>query len=191
MRALVLGNSRGIGLAITEALKKEGYDVPIISRTTGYDLMTDEGINKVFRDIDDIYVLIGNIGGMGTCDLKDFEEVMKKNYFINVKILLHYLTTLERNNGIVIFISSSSKHNPVFAAAKAAEEAFLKSLSTKYSNIRMNIVSPGHIDVGKHFPDNPKRIGKPEDVSNLVAFLCSSKANYISGANIVVNGGSL
>jgi len=192
--ALVLGNSRGIGLEISESLRKEGYEVPNISRAFGYDLMTERGLNKLFKDVNDIDVLIGNIGGMGTCKINDFEEVMKKNYFINVKVLLHYLPILDTKGGLVIFIGSiaskEKRFNPAFAAAKAAEEVFLRNLSYIYSNIRMNTVSPGYIDVGKEFPGNPKTIGKKKDVSDLVIFLCSNKAKHITGTTITVDGGT-
>lgn len=191
--ALVLGNSKGIGLAISERLRKEGYEVPNISRTFGYDLMTKEGINKLFSDIKNIDILIGNVGGMGTCAWYDFEEVMKKNYFINAEVALHYISILKENKGIIIFIgsvASKEKHfNPVFAAAKAAEEVFLRNLSFKYPEIRMITVSPGHIEVGKTFPDSPKIIGKTEDIANLVSFLWSDKSNHITGTTIVVDGG--
>jgi NAD(P)-dependent dehydrogenase (short-subunit alcohol dehydrogenase family) len=197
MKALVLGNSRGIGLAISEDLKKEGIEVPNISRAFGYDLMTEEGINKLFNDVKDIDILIGNVGGMGTCKLDEFEEVMKKNYFINVKVLLHYLPyMITKEWGRVIFISSiygkQKGPNPGFTAAKAAQIAFIKSMSNDicYKGITFNCICPGYIDVGKSFFDCSTLSGKPKDVSNLVSFLCKKESSHIDGAAITVDGGS-
>jgi NAD(P)-dependent dehydrogenase (short-subunit alcohol dehydrogenase family) len=193
--ALVLGNSKGIGLAISESLRKEGMLVPDISRTTGYDLMIEEDINKLFFNIEDIDILIGNIGGMGNCSIHEYEKVMKKNYFINVKVLLHYLPSLiYKKWGRVIFISSiygkEKGFNPAFAAAKAAQIAFIKSMAGKHKGITFNTICPGHIDVGKVFKDNPKIVGIPEDVANIVTWLCNENSSHINGAVITVDGGN-
>ena len=195
-KALVLGNSKGIGLEISRSLRVEGFYVYDISRTTGYDLMEEEGLDKLFKEVKEVDILIGNIGGMGTCGIEEFEEVMKKNYFINVKVMLNYLPNMVKNNyGKVIFISSifgkEKGSNPAFVASKAAQIAFLKSMTTlkEYKNIQFNTVCPGYIDVGKRFLNNPKNIGSPKDVANLVTFLCGEKVIYINGACIVIDGG--
>jgi 3-oxoacyl-[acyl-carrier protein] reductase len=98
-----------------------------------------------------------------------------------------------KNKGRVITISSiygkEKGENPGFCAAKSAQIAYMKSMAGKYNKITFNTICPGHIDVGKPFPDNPKVLGKPKDVANLVVFLCSDKARHINGATITVDGG--
>jgi len=65
----------------------------------------------------------------------------------------------------------------------------MKSCSRKYDGCTFNTICRGHINVGKSFPYKPEKVGKPEDVANIVTFLCSNKASYINGANITVDGG--
>ncbi|MEW6040048.1 MAG: SDR family oxidoreductase, partial [Elusimicrobiota bacterium] len=100
---------------------------------------------------------------------------------------------------------------PWFATAKAAQTALMKSLSLKHYLVRdgitFNSIAPGCImipDTGweKMLKSNPKevknfikreiplgRFGTPEEVANLVVFICSNKANFINGASVPVDGG--
>jgi len=95
-----------------------------------------------------------------------------------------------------------------YSVAKSSLVAFSKSLSKNLSpSVRVNIISPGNIFVKNGTWDliqkkNPhkvdemikknvplKRFGKAEDVSNLVLFISSEKASFITGSNIVIDGG--
>ena len=80
-----------------------------------------------------------------------------------------------------------------------------KSLAIQFAsnNIRSNIILPGPIETGmqQRWKKNPKvkknlekliplrRVGKPEDISNTCMFLLSDQANYITGVEIIVDGG--
>ena len=95
-----------------------------------------------------------------------------------------------------------------YGAMKAALLFYVKSLSRKVAKkgIRVNAVSPGPIyfeggfwhDVERNDPEvfrsvleqNPmRRMGKPEEIANVAAFLASPMASYVTGANVVVDGG--
>ncbi|HSL39263.1 MAG TPA: SDR family oxidoreductase, partial [Desulforhopalus sp.] len=89
-----------------------------------------------------------------------------------------------------------------YAAAKAGLNAARRTLATEVARlgIRVNVVAPGLIDTGmieKAPKDQIKqlipmaRIGRPEEVASVVAFLCSDAASYITGQIISVNGGML
>ena len=65
----------------------------------------------------------------------------------------------------------------------------MKSLAGTVEGTTFNTICPGYIDVGKPIPSNEQTDIKPEDVANLVVFLCSKKATYINGACITVDGG--
>ena len=98
-----------------------------------------------------------------------------------------------------------------YASSKAALLTYTKSLSRKlaHKKIRVNMVSPGNIlfpggNWDKKKRSNPKIVkqmllkkvplqmfGVPEDIGNVVAFLISSKARFITGTNIIVDGGQL
>ncbi len=189
--AFVTGGSKGIGLAIKEALEIEGVNVTSLSRSEGYDLMSNgfPEAHKLARESD---ILINNLGGMGTCRPEDYMECMKKNYGISIRLIEGFLSR-KRDYGRIITISSiygkEAGHNPGFTATKAAQIAMMKSYSRKYRKTTFNTICPGHIDTGKPFPDDPKIIGQPQDVANLVLFLCSNKAKHINGACITVDGG--
>lgn len=117
----------------------------------------------------------------------------------------------ENKHGRIINISSigGQKGFPgqtAYAAAKAALIGATRSLSTEAAsrNITVNAIAPGLIetdiintdevsDEGKRFFENipMRRFGKPEEVAYLVSFLCSNRADYISGQVIGINGAAL
>ena len=182
--ALITGGSKGIGLAIKKALEKEGVECISWSRSEGVDLM------KEIPEVPNVDFIIHNVGGMGTAKQELWAKVMHKNYGIMAEI------ESEMPMGIlsrVIIISSiygkEAGHNPIFDASKSAQIAYAKTSAKNKLGITYNVICPGHIDVGKPFPDNPKIIGKPEDVANIVTFLCSDLASHINGACITVDGG--
>lgn len=184
-KALITGGSRGIGLAIKKALEAEGVECISWSRSEGVDLM------KEIPKVPSVNFIIHNVGGGGSWGMNDWAEIMHKNYGIMAEI------TTEMNMHIplecVITIASiygkESGGYPWFVASKAAQIAYSKGMSKNEWGVRFNSICPGHIDVGKPFPDNPEIIGKPEDVAGIVTFLCSDLARHINGACITVDGG--
>ncbi|MEK6883180.1 MAG: SDR family NAD(P)-dependent oxidoreductase [Nanoarchaeota archaeon] len=198
--AIVTGGSRGIGKAIVNALVDEGVYVDSISRTGGAfdhyaDLSTIQGLELARKYIEQIQpnILINNVGGVGNRPerFKNYEEA----YNMNVRPMLELTDEalkyrLERVITISSIYGKEGGLNPWFTSAKAYQIAWNKEMARKYrGKINFNIVAPGHINTGKEFPDNPEIIGSPEDVANLVTFLCSEKAKHITGACIVVDGG--
>jgi 3-oxoacyl-[acyl-carrier protein] reductase len=184
-RALITGGSKGIGLAIKKALKKEGVKVISWSRSEGVDF--DEGIKlQYWANLMNIDILINNFGGGGTWKWKDAHKVMDRNYGLT-ELLTRKWLEYENKWGRVITITSiygtQPGHNPEFAAAKAAQIMFMKSLTGKYKGITFNCVSPSEVaDAGT--PKNAEL--KAKDVANLVVFLCSDKAKFINGENIIL-----
>tara|TARA_R100001530_G_scaffold1886_1_gene3242 strand:- start:18021 stop:18743 length:723 start_codon:yes stop_codon:yes gene_type:complete len=155
-------------------------------------------------------ILVNNVGGGGSWGME--ENVMEINYFSQVRYTSMVLDNMEKKKwGRVITISSiygkEAHDNSYFSAAKSAQNAYMKSMSKKKTyarkNITFNTVSPGRIMCGNYYKyhkntakfkklvkDTPMgKIGKPEDVANVVKFLCSDEASYINGTNIIVDGG--
>lgn len=188
-RALITGGSKGIGLAIKKALEAEGVECISWSRSEGVNCLD---WNLKMPEVD---ILINNVGGGGTSG--DVVHVTAINLGTCIYLTKLWMEQKEkRDYGRVITISSiygkERGHNPIFTAAKAGQIAFMKSLSGIVGdgyNTTFNTICPGHIDVGKPFPDKPEIVGKPEDVANIVTFLCSDLAKHINGACITVDGG--
>ena len=110
--------------------------------------------------------------------------------------------------GRIVFISSvvglsGNQGQANYAASKAGLIGLAKSISKEMGsrNITSNVVAPGYIETDMtSFLDDEnkeniieqlsiKRIGKPEDISNVVSFLCSEESEYITGQVIPVDGG--
>ena len=116
---------------------------------------------------------------------------------------------LERKWGRVVNVSSLNGIKGAFgqtnyAAAKAGMHGFTKSLALEVarSGVTVNTISPGYIGtkmvmaitsevleskILPHIPMN--RLGKPEEIAGLIAYLCSEEAAFVTGANISINGG--
>ncbi|MBY4897183.1 acetoacetyl-CoA reductase [Cupriavidus sp. AU9028] len=116
---------------------------------------------------------------------------------------------VERGWGRIVNISSVNGSKGAFgqtnyAAAKAGIHGFTKALALECASkgVTVNTVSPGYLDTAmvravspeilreKVLPQIPVgRLGRPEEVAALIAFLCSDDAAFITGANIAINGG--
>jgi 2-hydroxycyclohexanecarboxyl-CoA dehydrogenase len=119
----------------------------------------------------------------------------------------------ERKHGAIVNVSSDSARvgsmgEAVYSGAKAAVVAFSKTLAREHArdNVRVNVVCPGLVDtpllaeiqsqdfgrkvIGAVTGFIPlRRLGKPEDIAPMVAFLASEAASYITGQVISISGG--
>lgn len=177
MKAIVTGNSKGIGLAITEELKRLGHKVPTISRSTGYDLMNG-GIEKLIEDYPETDILINNLGGGGRwgndiLNFYEWDKVMHKNYGITRYLTMHYLPKMiEKGYGRIITIASiygtEKGAYPWFSVAKSAQIAFMRSMAHRWENVTFNSVSPGKVNLK---PEDKYNIN-PKQVAKVVSYLC-------------------
>jgi 3-oxoacyl-[acyl-carrier protein] reductase len=196
-KALVTGGTHGIGLAIAEALREEEVDVIVVSRRNGYDLVEVENIQKVLIEYPDIDILVNNVGGGGRWKMTEWYKVWEKNVMPATLLTLGYLDQMcQKKWGRVITIASifgkESGGTFGFTMAKASEIALMKSLAicpNEGCNVTFNTVSPGAIRIAGKENEGFVEYGEPEDVAGIVTFLCSDKAKWISGANIVVDHG--
>ena len=150
-------------------------------------------------------------------ELRVWSEVYEKNAMAAVRFTRRALPHMRRAKwGRVVTITSiyggkEAGGRPWFTMAKAAETSLMKSLSTMTYLVRegitFNSVAPGGIWIeGTGFEDERRRdparfermideayplgrLGTPEEVAAVVAFLCSAQASLVNGANITVDGG--
>ena len=172
-------------------------------------------IDQIVRDIGPVEVLVNNAGITRDMTFKkmtkaDWDIVIRTNLDSVFNMTKHVMDgMIERNWGRVINISSVNGQKGAFgqtnyAAAKAGMHGFTKSLALEVAKkgVTINTISPGYIgtkmvtaipqDVleSKILPQIPTgRLGKPEEVAGLVAYLTSEEAAFVNGANISINGG--
>ena len=141
----------------------------------------------------------------------DWDNVINTNLNGVFNLSKIFIKNMVKNrNGRIINISSISglMGNPGqvnYSSSKAALNGFTKSLAKELGsrNITVNSVAPGFIetDMTSYLDDSAKkdlietiplkRLGRPEDVAELVLFLASEEASYITGQTISIDGGLL
>jgi meso-butanediol dehydrogenase / (S,S)-butanediol dehydrogenase / diacetyl reductase len=165
------------------------------------------GISLVFANAG-----IGTIGAAGEVDPAEWRRILDVNLsgvFYTVRESIAHLLASGKGASIVCTASISgvrpAEGESAYAAAKAGVAAFCASVALEYApTIRVNAVSPGMIATGltapllDGFPDITERmvektplarIGTPEDIADVVVFLCSDLARFLTGQNLVVDGG--
>ena len=170
---------------------------------------------RIRREVGAVDVLVNNAGiTRDACfkkmDKVDWDAVVHTNLdsvFNMTKAVCDDM--VERGWGRIINVSSVNGQKGAFgqanyAAAKAGMHGFTKSLALELARkgVTVNTISPGYLatkmvtaipqDIleSKILPQIPMgRLGKPDEVAALVAFLASDEAGFITGANIAINGG--
>jgi len=174
-----------------------------------------ECVAKIESEVGPIDVLVNNAGitrdmTFKKMDKVNWDAVMRTNLdsvFNMTKPVCDGMT--DRGWGRIINISSVNGQKGAFgqtnySAAKAGMHGFTKALALEVARkgVTVNTISPGYIGTkmvmaiakevldSKIIPQIPMaRLGKPEEVAGLVAYLASDEAAFLTGANIAINGG--
>ncbi len=231
--ALVVGASRGIGLAIAREIARSGANTILASRNlealqTEADALGKEGYRASALRIDvngtqtdtnlpDVDILV-NV--TGTNIRKRFEQYTKEEIDSLLQTNLIGLTHLTQKiggrmvergaGGKILFIGSLMSllglpYLSVYAMTKSALAGLTRVLAAEWGrhNIQVNCIAPGFIltDLNRQMWQSPEmknwlggaqanpRMGTPEDIAPMAAFLCGPGADYITGQVIAIDGG--
>ncbi|MFI5031154.1 MAG: SDR family NAD(P)-dependent oxidoreductase [Reyranellales bacterium] len=135
-----------------------------------------------------------------------WRQVFNVNFFAPVALARGLVEELSKAQGCVVNVTSiaGSRVHPFAGSAYATSKAALASLTREMAHdfgprgIRVNAIAPGEIDTAILSPGTEKiveaqipmrRLGTPDEVADVVHFLCEKGASYVSGAEIQINGG--
>ena len=211
---IVTGGAQGIGKCIAEEFRKQGTLVEVIDKQEGLDHFVGDLSNKnaieeftklVIEKYGKVDFIVNNalplMKGIDECSYEEFEYALKVGVtapFYMVKLLKDHLA----EGASIVNISSSrdrmsQPQTESYTAAKGGIAALTHALAVSLAGkARVNSISPGWIDTDYKVYEGPDayqqpagRVGNPLDIANMVLFLCSEKAGFITGENICIDGG--
>ena len=210
---VVTGGAHGIGKCVVEEFRKNNDTVEVIDIKEGNHFVGDISkkevleafATEVIKKYGRVDCIINNaiplMKGLDNCTWEEFQYALSVGViapFYLVKLLTPYLS----KGASIVNISSSrdrmsQPQTESYTAAKGGIAALTHALAISLSGkARVNSISPGWIDTehkeyeGADALQQPAgRVGNPMDIANMVLFLCSEKAGFISGENICIDGG--
>jgi len=181
-----------------------------------FDISDKKATHSAIKELGHIDVLINN-AGIARNFIKDVSEVdddkALEEYKVNVLGTLHCIqavlpSMLEKGKGSVVSISSikgypnlATMSTLTYAPSKAGVISITKALAKAYPLIRFNTVAPGYVETDQVNDWNDEtfkrindgtilgRIAKPDEIAPLVMLLASDESSYITGSDIIADGG--
>ena len=211
--AVITGGANGIGKCIAEEFRRKGATVYVIDKAEGEHFVGDIADRKtleafaesVLSQHERIDFLINNalplMKGIDECTYEEFQYALSVGvtapFYLSKLFAPHF-----SEGGSIINISSSrdrmsQPQTESYTAAKGGIASLTHALAVSLAGkVRVNSISPGWIDTaytvyeGADAVQQPAgRVGNPLDIANMVLFLCSDKAGFITGENICIDGG--
>ncbi|MFA9556048.1 SDR family oxidoreductase [Evansella sp. AB-rgal1] len=176
------------------------------------DVSKDNDVKKIVdiikKEQNELHVLINNAGiskftSIDKLEFEEWERILHTNV-TSVFLFSKYCSSLLENRGAIVNIAStraimSEPHSEAYAASKGGIVALTHALAASFTDkkIRVNSISPGWIETGKyeelrnadHEQHFSKRVGNPEDIVRACFFLSDPENDFISGENLVIDGG--
>ena len=211
--AVVTGSAKGIGKAIAEEFRNAG------ARVCGIDILPNEYYvgdlgdkavledfaRQVIADCGHVDYLINNapplMKGLDQCSYEEFSRALGVGVTAPFYLAKLFAPHFAPGASIVNISSSrdrmSQPQTESYTAAKGGISALTHALAVSLSGkVRVNSISPGWIDTGDAVWEGPDavqqpagRVGNPLDIANMVLYLCSQKAGFLTGENICIDGG--
>lgn len=211
--AVVTGGASGIGRCIVEEFQRRGATVYVIDKREGDHFVGDiacrdsleQFVAEVLEKHSGVDYIVNNalpiMRGIDECSYEEFEYALRVGVtapFYLVKLLMPHLA----EGASIVNISSSrdrmsQPQTESYTAAKGGIAALTHALAVSLAGrARVNSISPGWIDTsyttyeGADAKQQPAgRVGNPMDIANMVMYLCSDMAGFITGENICIDGG--
>ncbi len=211
--AVVTGGANGIGRCIAEEFRKLGVRVFVIDKAEGDHYVGDiadrnvleDFARTVIRECGGVDYLVNNalplMKGIDECSFEEFRYALDVGvtapFYLSKLFAPHF-----RKGACIINISSSrdrmsQPQTESYTAAKGGIAALTHAMAASFAGrVRVNSISPGWIDTAYKVWEGPDalqqsagRVGNPRDIADMVMFLCSEKAGFITGENICIDGG--
>ena len=210
---VVTGGAQGIGRCIAEEFQKAGANVCVIDKQQGDhsvgDIADKETLERFAEEVigkfGRVDFLVNNalplMKGIDECSYEEFQYAISVGvtapFYLSKLFMPHFA-----EGAAIVNISSSrdrmsQPQTESYTAAKGGIAALTHALAVSLSGrVRVNSISPGWIDTAYTVYDGPDatqqpagRVGNPMDIANMVLYLCSDKAGFITGENICIDGG--
>ena len=207
-------NSEDMAVEVVEEINNSGGDALSIQLNIGDKNSVDKAFTEIENKYSHVDILINNAGITRDNILPrmkedEWNDVIQTNLTGNFYTSQRAIKKMIKNKwGRIIFISSvvglsGNQGQANYAASKAGLIGLSKSISKEVGsrNITSNVIAPGYIETDMtSFIDDEnrediieqlsiKRMGMPEDISNMVSFLCKDESEYITGQVIPIDGG--
>lgn len=210
---VVTGGAQGIGRCIADEFSKAGATVCVIDKQPGNHFVGDladklvlerfakEAIEKHCH----LDYLINNalplMKGIDECSYEEFQYAMSVGVTAPFYLTKLFLPHFAEGAAIVNISSSrdrmSQPQTESYTAAKGGIASLTHAMAVSLAGkVRVNSISPGWIDTASTVYEGPDatqqpvgRVGNPMDIACMVLYLCSSKAGFITGENICIDGG--
>jgi NAD(P)-dependent dehydrogenase (short-subunit alcohol dehydrogenase family) len=204
---IVHGRDANRGAAVVAEIENGGGS----ARFVGADLGEPAQALRLAREAGDVDILVNNagfawFGPSATLDAKTLDQLFAANVqapYLLVSVLAPKMVA--RGDGVIINIASRAgtvgqPTTAAYGATKAALTSFARSWAAEYgpAGIRVNAVSPGPVytnaaerEVFDSLGETTVlgRAGQPQEIAEVIGFLASPRASYITGTNVAVDGG--
>ena len=210
---VVTGGANGIGKCVADMFRSQGAHVYVVDKVEGNHFVGDIAkkevleafVSEVLAAHGEVHCIVNNalpiMRGIDECSYEEFEYALSVGVtapFYLVKLLKDRLG----EGASIVNISSSRDRMSMpqtesYTAAKGGIAALTHSLAVSLAGkARVNSISPGWIDTSGTIYEGSdatqqlvRRVGNSMDIANMVLYLCSEKAGFITGENICIDGG--
>ncbi len=213
--ALVTGASRGIGAAIASKLTDSGCKVLAPSRVE-LDLASESSVEAYLASLEKPVDILVNDAGINRVAMleniqgRDISDTLQINLLAPFRLIQFLAQQMKaRNYGRIVNISSlwgvvSRGGRISYSMSKTALNGMTRSLAVELApyNVLVNAVAPGYVmtdltrqnntpaEIEKISQQIPiQRLARPQEIADVVAFLCSEQNTYLVGQTIIVDGG--